>query len=144
MTAVTAPATRSGWTGARIASTALLAAQILVVVAYLALVVAPFLAHDLHNMPEEQVAGGMFDPKGLWPEPIAPVMSIMATLTWVYSAIYAVLVMLATIVTGAMGWRTLKLAGYARIIATLVLGAAFVWFQGATDTGALLAAWMAD
>jgi hypothetical protein len=131
-------------TGARFTSFALLTAQLTLIVAYLALVVAPFLVHGLHNQPEEQVAGGWFDPKSLWPEPIAPVMSTVATLAWGFAAYLSLLVLLASLATLATQWRRLLPASYMRLATTVALGAALFSFQWFTNTGALLNAWMAD
>jgi hypothetical protein len=138
------PATRSA--GAQMTSVLLLVGQAVLIAAYVVLLIVPFLTNGLHAEPAEQVAGGRFDPKDLWPyhtRPIGPLLAWAATLanafTWLLTAGLA----LGGVVLTATNWSRLGSAGRLRTVAVIALAIAFFAYQFST-TGRLIGHWMAD
>jgi hypothetical protein len=138
--------TRRTPNGTRLAGVFLLSGQGLVLATYAALVIVPFVANGLHAESPEQVAGGRFDPKDLWPYNSGPLGSLCALAATMANAFTWILT--AGLALGGVGlavtrWSRLTVPGRLRIAVVVVLAVAFLAFQF-SSTGHLVGRWMAD
>lgn len=124
----------------------LLVAQLTLLGLYLLLVIMPFLVNGLHNEPETYVAGGRFDPKGLWPnntEPFGFVLALAAFLVWGFGWLLTGALGVVAAGMAAIGRRRLGVGGAIRVGVVILVAIAYLNFMF-SDSGELISAWMAD
>lgn len=124
----------------------LTAFAVLATLPYLAGVLLPFYVNGLHHLPLDEVAGGRYDPKDLWPQgfvgglaQVAGFVSLALTpIGLAFLGIWSAAVGILGLVTGDV--RRTAAAALILLAGACALGLA--WFLG--DTSAALTTWRMD